>query len=125
MFHEKIQPQERTEYDHVKPTETTVQNEQRAHIVGDPAFTWKNLDAIVSGVRPVDFGRLLSFDGVDSTERGRALERLARDQKANGYLLKSFIAPAPEEKLRILEAGLLSYPDNPDLLRMKNKFFLQ
>jgi spermidine synthase len=96
----------------------------RLHSTGDPAISWKNLDAIVSGARPIDFNRLLSFDGVDSTERSRALERLLRDGQANGYLLKSFIAPTPEEKLRIIGNGLLLYPNNQDLLRMRQVFSL-
>jgi len=97
----------------------------RWHILGDPAVSRNNLAAMVRATRRPDFGRLLSFAGVSEGDRRTVLDRLARDQGADSFLLESHLALTPDERLRILEEGLRAYPDNADLRRMKEGFFPQ
>lgn len=91
----------------------------RTHLIDDRFITWENLEVMLRNTKRVDYNRLLSFTGLDSTKIVDIRTRLIRNEEANEYLLESFCMHTPEERLSLVTKGLTIAPENQGLLRMR------
>jgi spermidine synthase len=91
----------------------------RSRLIDDRFITWKNLGFILHNTSRVNYSHLLSFAGLDSATRTGTIDRLARYEDANEYLLESFCMHSADERLSLVNKGLSIAPENQGLKRMR------
>lgn len=90
----------------------------RSQLIDNPSITWQNLKMMLQNTQRVDYKKLLSFEGLDSTTCNTILNELNLNKDANDYLLESFCVRFPEERISLIKKGLTIAPENQGLLRM-------
>jgi hypothetical protein len=60
----------------------------RSQLIDNPSITWQNLKMMLQNTQRVDYKKLLSFEGLDSTACNTILNELNINKDANDYLLE-------------------------------------